>query len=284
MNRRSEEVGHGKSFEAFSDTVAKPLEEFANGPEKFTDNVLDHLFSSLHTFKKASKAERVVIIDEYLLEAGIEETGINDVNQFIELIDHLSGVERTGWNKKRESNDIKPIKNRKVDNAEDVALHSYGLIHLALLATQGREGLDFARLVKMAAVHDLAESKTGDIVTAGKTDEAALVRSKVELEHAAIKQICAGLEDRKLADELYILWQEYEDKKTPEAQLVSQIDKIEAIIQAYNYSLIEGNTVDPQEFIDSSRKKISDPTVKAILDGVERLVKSKRPSKYTRAS
>ncbi len=253
MSLRHREIGNSQMF------------------EQFADKITNNLFASLDKFKKADKIERVKILNDYLLEAGIPPEEINQINKFITLIDYLDDTSRTGWNKKSESNDLAGIKDRQVDNAEDVAMHSYGLINLCVLVAEGRSDINLARLVKMAAIHDLAESKTGDIVTAGKTNEEELTKSKAQLEADAIKEICASLKN-DLATEVYAIWEESEAKQTPEAKLVKQLDKLEAVIQAYNYSLVDTNKVDPQEFIDTAIKKISDPKIIDILKHVQRLV------------
>lgn len=243
--------------------------------EQFADDVITHFFASLDKFKKMSKEERVKSIQDSLSLGKLSAEEIDEILPFIELVDSLDDVKRTGWNKKPEPNDVMEIKERKVAQAEDVALHTYGLINLGLLVANDRPEINVPRLIKTIAVHDMAEKITGDQVTAGKTDEAALVEAKAIYEEQSMKIICAALED-PLRSEVFALWEQYEKKETPEAKLLYQLDKLEAVIQAYNYARVPGNIVDPQEFINSARKKITDPKLQRILEHVERFTQQKK--------
>lgn len=87
--------------------------------------------------------------------------------------------------------------------------------------------LDRLKVMKMVTIHDLAEAVTGDIPTFEVSDRQ---NAKYENEVAAIKKITAGL-PQKTQDEFLAIWQEMEDKQTPEAMLAQCLDKIEVLIQ-----------------------------------------------------
>jgi putative hydrolase of HD superfamily len=50
-----------------------------------------------------------------------------------------------------------------------------------------------------------------------------------------MEKISRDLGDTPLSKEMFALWQEYEEAKTPEALLVKDLDKFELIVQAMEY-------------------------------------------------
>lgn len=111
---------------------------------------------------------------------------------------------------------------------ESVAEHSWMLALIAMTIFDSIDiEIDRLKVMKMVTMHDLAEAVTGDIPAfeiSQRQDE------KYENEKAAILAITKGL-NQKIADEYLSLWQEMEDKKTPEALLAQCLDKIEVLIQ-----------------------------------------------------
>jgi putative hydrolase of HD superfamily len=87
--------------------------------------------------------------------------------------------------------------------------------------------LDRLKVMKMVALHDLAEAVVGDIPafeTSKRKDQ------KYENEKAAMITITKGL-PKKVSDEFLALWEEMEAKKTPEAMFAQCLDKIEVLLQ-----------------------------------------------------
>jgi putative hydrolase of HD superfamily len=113
---------------------------------------------------------------------------------------------------------------------ESVAEHSWRLsLMVILFAPYLSQPVDLEKCLKMAILHDLAEAEVGDIpIFETQTLEAK--QKKQELEQAAMSQMCDDLKD-KMGDDLYALWNEYEEKKTYEAQFINALDKIEAQLQ-----------------------------------------------------
>ncbi len=89
-------------------------------------------------------------------------------------------------------------------------------------------GLDTLKTVRMALIHDLAESTIGDLTPRQKQD------NHDELETNAMNKILSSLpEDVR---ELYIeTWNEYQRNESPEARLVHNADKLEMLYQAKEY-------------------------------------------------
>ncbi|KAK4533435.1 hypothetical protein CCYA_CCYA17G4317 [Cyanidiococcus yangmingshanensis] len=137
------------------------------------------------------------------------------VLDFFRLIAQLKGLQRTGWLRSN------------VSNPESVASHSYSVALLTLLLS------DFdLHAVKLALVHDLAESLTGDISPKCGVSP----QEKAALEDGAFRQIRDEvLGGTEIGHRLYALFREYEDAQTPAALLVRQIDKLDLILQAFTY-------------------------------------------------
>jgi putative hydrolase of HD superfamily len=110
---------------------------------------------------------------------------------------------------------------------ESVAEHSWmlALIAMTIFDSIGIK-LNQLRVMKMVVMHDLAEAITGDI----PTFEVSLRQNKYQDEKAAIIKITTSL-PKRVANEYLALWQEMEDKQTPEAMLAQCLDKIEVLIQ-----------------------------------------------------
>ena len=130
----------------------------------------------------------------------------------------LKGVPRQGW-----------IDKAGISRPESVADHSYGTA-LAAMAAGDALGLDTLRMVRMALLHDLAESSTGDIVPGAMPGG-----EKARVERAAMAEILAALPG-PLRREYEAAWSEFEEGRTEEASMVREIDKIEMAAQAAAYA------------------------------------------------
>ncbi|KAI1297781.1 hypothetical protein EDD11_006929 [Mortierella claussenii] len=131
--------------------------------------------------------------------------------QFLHIVENLKRTKRTGWI----NSGIKP--------AESIADHMYRMSIMALLIDEKTAGVDKNRCIKMAIVHDLAESL--------------------------------------VAQEISGLWEEYEAASTPEALLVKDFDKFEMVMQALEYEKSEDATL--EDFFAGTRGKFKHPMVTA---------------------
>jgi len=141
---------------------------------------------------------------------------------------------------------------------ESVLSHTQKLAKaISILPTEAR-GLNKSRMILMAYFHDIAEYEVpdyppGDKITADQ---------KHELERKAITKLVkdAGGEAIMILD----LWNEYDAKTTPEAQLVSQLDKLDAAVQAMEYE--RQGFKNTEDFIPYAKTKLTDPHLLNILD------------------
>ena len=144
-----------------------------------------------------------------------------------------------------------------VPRVESVADHSGRLAMFGMLCKE--PGLDKDRIMKMSLVHDLAEAITGDITpesTSGisKGSKDKMEREAMEIILNKLKVGGSGL----ASDEVRELWEEYEAGLTKEAVFVKDCDRLEMILQAYEYELAAkeaGSVVVLTTFFESTRGK-----------------------------
>ena len=140
---------------------------------------------------------------------------IMDIKGLMRSAGKLKELKRTGW--------VESC----VPDPESVADHSYRVALLAM-AISDHEGLDSLKTVRMALLHDLAESTVGDLTPRQKQGNHG------ELESEAMRGILSTLPEK--ISKLYLeSWEEYQSNETPEARLVHNADKIEMLIQAKEY-------------------------------------------------
>jgi putative hydrolase of HD superfamily len=154
------------------------------------------------------------------------------MEKLIDAIYKLKKLKRTGW----------PMVG--VEDGESVADHTFAVSMVALIYNQDFQ-CDREKLIIMALLHDLGESKIGDVVTdIGKT-EIYNKEIKKKLETDAVKELLKG------DQELLNLYLECLDGKTREAKILVQLEKYEMMLQAYNYQK-DGETTKEQvqEFWD----------------------------------
>ncbi|WP_099212118.1 HD domain-containing protein [Thermococcus henrietii] len=132
---------------------------------------------------------------------------------------NLKRLPRTGWLL------------RGVPNPESVAEHSYrvALITLFLadeLKAKGVE-IDVEKALKIALLHDVGEARITDIP---KTAQYYLDKGKAEKK--AVMELLLSSPKPK---EYFKLWREYEEETSTEGKLVKFADRLEMLIQAYEY-------------------------------------------------
>lgn len=104
---------------------------------------------------------------------------------------------------------------------ENDAEHSWHLAMMVwLLAPYYKEKIDLSRSLKMALMHDLVEIVAGDTPALGDQT------GKKEREERAGQELFVSL-PKALRLELFSLWNEFEERRTPEAKFVSSLDKLQ---------------------------------------------------------
>ena len=143
----------------------------------------------------------------------------------MERLNNLKRIPRTGW----------LLCNVSLERVEDVAQHTFDVAAITLLLADelGRRGmrLDCERALSMAVVHDWAEASIGDFpYTALK--HLGPIGTKKRIEKRALGDLLSGLRGK---EKYQRLWQEYSEKRTPEARLVHAADYLSMLVQAIKY-------------------------------------------------
>ena len=144
------------------------------------------------------------------------------MSNFYEELYKLKNVLRKGWQE------------WKVDGGtpmrlESDAEHTCSMALLAMRIISKRKlQFDEAKVYKMILIHELGEIDVGDISPWDKID----LEEKYNLEKAAIDRIARSYG----FDEALSLWVEFEENKTPEAQFVKMLDKLDTVAQCKVYA------------------------------------------------
>lgn len=171
---------------------------------------------------------------------------MEDMINFLHKIGELKKLKRAGWVLHR------------VPNPESIADHTFRTTVMALLLAK-KAGLDTDKCVKMALVHDFAEALSGDITPHDNISD----KEKHKKEKSAMKELLKDVDDK----EIFNIWIEYEERKTPEAKFVYDLDKIEMVLQAYEYKQKhKGKDINLDEFWSYTKKRIKDKNVKRIFE------------------
>lgn len=109
---------------------------------------------------------------------------------------------------------------------EDDAEHSWHLALMAMLLSEyANEEVDMLHVIKMVLIHDAVEVDAGDTYA---YDEAGNETKRAREEKAADRIFNILPEDQ--AKELRDLWEEFEDRVTPEARFAAVLDHIQPIM------------------------------------------------------
>ncbi|KAF1980208.1 hypothetical protein BU23DRAFT_548394 [Bimuria novae-zelandiae CBS 107.79] len=106
---------------------------------------------------------------------------------------------------------------------------------IQLMPKSLQDRLDVKRCSDMALVHDMAEALVGDITPVDGVAKEEKSRRESETMDYICNNLLGQYEDGSQGRELRELWQEYEDSKTPESKFVHDVDKVELILQMYEY-------------------------------------------------
>lgn len=179
---------------------------------------------------------------------------VDDIVGFFNTANKLKWTDRRGWVEKVFV---------KTNDAESVADHCYQMALMSMVLAD-MKGLNSSKAVKIALLHDLAESIVGDYMP-----EDISSKKKDAEENKAIKTVLDKLPPR-LRRSYARLWKEYKNMSSKEAILVNQIDKLEMAFQAGDYRNKGYDEELLQEFIDSARRHVKDKALLKILKSLKK--------------
>jgi putative hydrolase of HD superfamily len=137
-------------------------------------------------------------------------------------LQRLKRLERTGWSLRG-----------MLNGTESVAAHSFGVSITAMMLADEIKlrglDIDIERVLKMALLHDWAETRVGDMPRTATNYFGADVRKRAETSALADIAESAGAAGTEYTD----LYKDYEQRHSLEARLVKAADIIDLLIQAY---------------------------------------------------
>jgi putative hydrolase of HD superfamily len=115
--------------------------------------------------------------------------------------------------------------------AENDAEHSWHLAMMVILLSKYSNDteIDVLRTVKMALIHDIVEIDAGDTFCYRPHDR----EQKTAKEREAANRIFGLLPDGQ-DREFRLLWEEFEEMKTPEARFAAAVDRLQPLLLSFN--------------------------------------------------
>lgn len=170
-----------------------------------------------------------------------------DFIKFAKIIGLSKKLKRAGWIRE------------KIKDPESVAEHSFRLIVISMVLAKTLK-VNQGKLIKMAIIHDLGETITGDIVVErGKKILAHKRLKKERMEEEAIKELLGVF-----GQEYHQIFYELRERKSKEAKIFWQLDKLEMAFQAKEYEEEQGKNL--KEFFDNADMHISDSLLRKTLN------------------
>ena len=155
---------------------------------------------------------------------------------------------------------------------DTVASHVWRLTLLLVIIAQELElDINILKAVKIALIHDLPEAITGDIDAKIIYENNKIKDQKNLDEIGAIKNLKKML-PKKVGNEIYGLWKDYEKKGSPEARFVYSMDKIEGLWSYLEFQKGDFHNNDlVATYINEGYQNF--PEIKEVLDYVKNRVK-----------
>lgn len=163
----------------------------------------------------------------------------SDLVSFFRVVCNLKKIKRSGW-----------IHKSNISSPESVADHSYSMCMMSMVLSEIID-LDTEHIMKMANLHDLAESFVGD-----NMPDKISYEEKVLLEDKAMRKIISKLPSL-LRGKYLDIWNEYIDNRTVSAKFVHNMDKLEMALQAKEYEFDGYSKQTLQIFLKSATDYIS---------------------------
>lgn len=112
--------------------------------------------------------------------------------------------------------------------------HTFRVVWIALVITTMEKVTTTERIMKMTLVHDIGESRSGDLHYVSR-------QYSTRNEKVALNDVLKGT---SLEGELLDLWNEYEERKTKEAQIVKDADNLDVDFELREQKVKGDNLMD----------------------------------------
>jgi 5'-deoxynucleotidase len=178
----------------------------------------------------------------------------SDLVSFFRVVCNLKKTKRSGW-----------IHKSDISSPESVADHSYSMCMMSMVLSDIID-LDTEHIMKMASLHDLAESFVGDYMP-----DKISYEEKVLLEDKAMIKIISKLPSF-LRGKYLDIWNEYIDNSTLSAKFVHNMDKLEMALQAKEYEFEGYSKQSLQIFLKSATDYISNDGFDIVFEILQTII------------
>jgi len=178
----------------------------------------------------------------------------SDLVSFFRVVCNLKKTKRSGW-----------IHKSDISTPESVADHSYSMCMMSMVLSDMID-LDTEHIMKMANLHDLAESFVGD-----NMPDKISYEEKVLLEDKAMIKIISKLPSF-LRGKYLDIWNEYIDNSTVSAKFVHNMDKLEMALQAKEYEFEGYSKQSLQIFLKSATDYISNDGFDIVFEILQTII------------
>jgi putative hydrolase of HD superfamily len=205
------------------------------------------------------RAKTVSFISVETKEQIMEASGL--ITLLRELM-KLKAVPRIGWLL------------RGVRDVESVAAHSFGVAFIAMMLADRAQArgqrVDVERVLRMALLHDLTEARTGDLPSTIKRYFGSATLKTAD--QRVLREMLSNL--GTLGDSYLELWLDYEQRVSLEARLVKGADKLDLLLQAYEYE--KGGADSLQEFWDGAEEDFATLGIEDLIEDLIELLNKSR--------
>ncbi len=176
-----------------------------------------------------------------------------DTHTFLEFqaqIEKVKYLKRTGWII------------RSVPGAETVAAHSWRMAWMALYKEKELKnmGVDTDCVLHMCLLHDVGESVVGDIIP--EIHQTGRVKISAERKQKIETQAVTLLADKYHFPLLKTVFDSYEAQESMESKVVKNLDKLDMLMQAYEYSRAYPHLARLKEFMECNEQDVNLPLFK----------------------
>ena len=184
------------------------------------------------------------------------------LTELADIVGKLKGVKRSGWRS-----------HVGIQRPESVADHSFRCAILAMIICD-LSNVNTEKLIRMMLLHDIQEAITGDFDS--YTKKQLGIQKVKSQQRSALGEILSILPP-KLRSYYRSLWDEVQAKRTAEAILANDIDKIEMVIQALEYEKEGYNSSKLDVFWENTENKIKTPLILNLFHFLLNLRENERP-------
>lgn len=134
------------------------------------------------------------------------------------------------------SNELLPTTTNTHRSGESISDHMYRMSIITLFApTSLSSKINIPHCMKMALIHDMAEALVGDITPVDGVPKAEKSRRESTTMDYLTNSLLGKVNGGMTGQEIKEIWQEYEDSETLESHFVHDVDKLELILQFFEY-------------------------------------------------